>query len=54
MFEFVVMIQEDGINLLSIIKGTCIYRRSRQHDYVTDYLPPTHSEYKQHIEQDYR
>ncbi|XP_073106020.1 phytyl ester synthase 1, chloroplastic isoform X2 [Elaeis guineensis] len=45
---------EDGINLLSIIKGTCTYRRSRQHDYVTDYLPPTHSEYQKHIEQEYR
>ncbi|XP_073106054.1 phytyl ester synthase 1, chloroplastic isoform X2 [Elaeis guineensis] len=48
------LLLEDGINLLTIIKGACIYHHSGQHDYVTDYLPPTHSEYKKHIEQDYR
>ncbi|XP_075522830.1 phytyl ester synthase 1, chloroplastic-like isoform X1 [Primulina tabacum] len=38
---------EDGINLLTIIKATCTYRRSRKHDYVMDFLPPSMSEFKQ-------
>lgn len=42
--------QEDGINLLTIIKGTCTYRRSRNHDYVMDFVPPSMSEFKQTVE----
>uniref|UniRef100_A0A5B7A637 Serine aminopeptidase S33 domain-containing protein n=1 Tax=Davidia involucrata TaxID=16924 RepID=A0A5B7A637_DAVIN len=38
---------EDGINLLTIIKGTCKYRRSRRHDFIMDFLPPSASEFKQ-------
>lgn len=45
---------EDGFNLLSVIKRTTAYRRSRQHDFVTDYLPPTRSEFRKHIQQDNR
>ncbi|XP_049350911.1 phytyl ester synthase 1, chloroplastic isoform X2 [Solanum verrucosum] len=37
---------EDGINLLSIIKATSKYRRSKRHDYVMDFLPPSKSEFK--------
>ncbi|KAH7865461.1 hypothetical protein Vadar_007036 [Vaccinium darrowii] len=38
---------EDGVNLLTVIKGTCKYRHSRRHDFVTDFLPPSMSEFKQ-------
>lgn len=38
---------EDGVNLLTIIKGTSTYRRSRNYDFVADYLPPSKSEFKQ-------
>ncbi|KAI3468780.1 hypothetical protein Pfo_025443 [Paulownia fortunei] len=41
---------EDGINLLTIIKGTCTYRRSRNHDYVMDFVPLSMSEFKQAVE----
>ncbi|KAL6556753.1 mRNA-binding ribosome synthesis protein [Orobanche hederae] len=42
---------EDGINLLTIIKGTCTYRRhSRKHDSVMDFIPPSKSEFKLAVE----
>ncbi|CAA0824610.1 Esterase/lipase/thioesterase family protein [Striga hermonthica] len=37
---------EDGVNLASILTGTSFYRRGRRHDYVSDYLPPTPSEFQ--------
>ncbi|KAF8401545.1 hypothetical protein HHK36_012487 [Tetracentron sinense] len=40
------LLLEDGINLLSVIKGTSMYRRSRRHDYVSDFLPPSMTEFK--------
>lgn len=43
-------VQEYGVNLLTIIKGTCKYRRSRKHDVVMDFLPPSKSEFKQALE----
>ena len=45
--------QEDGVNLLSVIKGANMYRRGRQRDFVTDYLPPTLSEFKQTFDVDH-
>ncbi|KAB5529395.1 hypothetical protein DKX38_019476 [Salix brachista] len=39
-------LQEDGLNLLTIIKGTCKYRRSKRLDLVSDFLPPSMSEFK--------
>lgn len=42
-----VSVQEDGVNLLTVIKGTCKYRHSRRHDFVKDFLPPSRSEFKQ-------
>ncbi|KAL8134311.1 hypothetical protein AgCh_009373 [Apium graveolens] len=39
------LLMEDDINLLTIIKGTCKYRRSRRKDWVSDFLPPSISEY---------
>nr|BBB44441.1 xanthophyll esterase [Tagetes erecta] len=40
------LLLEDGVNLLTIIKGTIKYRRTWKHDFVKDYLPPSMSEYK--------
>ncbi|KAJ6413858.1 hypothetical protein OIU84_006629 [Salix udensis] len=37
---------EDGVNLLTVIKGTSKYRRSRRLDYVSNYVPPSMSEFK--------
>ncbi|KAH6818209.1 Esterase/lipase/thioesterase family protein [Perilla frutescens var. frutescens] len=44
------LLLEDGVNLLTIIKATSTYRRSRNHDYVMDFVPPSRSEFKQAIE----
>ncbi|XP_010241345.1 PREDICTED: acyltransferase-like protein At1g54570, chloroplastic [Nelumbo nucifera] len=43
---------EDGINLLTIIKATSTYRRSHRHDYVSDFIPPTATEFKKAVDQD--
>ncbi|XP_068317482.1 phytyl ester synthase 1, chloroplastic-like [Pyrus communis] len=40
------LLLEDGVNLMSVIKGTYKYRRSRKHDYVSDFLPPSMRELK--------
>ncbi|XP_062210624.1 phytyl ester synthase 1, chloroplastic-like isoform X2 [Phragmites australis] len=48
------LLLEDGINLLSIIKGANMYRRGRQRDFVTDYLPPTISEFKKTFDEDHK
>ncbi|XP_011032515.1 PREDICTED: acyltransferase-like protein At1g54570, chloroplastic [Populus euphratica] len=42
---------EDGVNLLTIIKGTSKYRRSRRLDFVSNYLPPSMSEFKRGFEE---
>jgi hypothetical protein len=47
-----VLAQEDGVNLLSVIKGANMYRRGRQRDFVTDYLPPTLNEFKKTFDED--
>nr|GEV80259.1 acyltransferase-like protein At1g54570, chloroplastic [Tanacetum cinerariifolium] len=44
------LLLEDGINLLTVIKGLTKYRRSWKHDFVKDYLPPSMSEYKSALE----
>ncbi|XP_057764058.1 phytyl ester synthase 1, chloroplastic-like [Salvia miltiorrhiza] len=44
------ILMEDGINLLTIIKATSTYRRSRSRDYVMDFVPPSISEFKLAIE----
>lgn len=43
---------EDGINLLTVIKGLNMYRRSKQVDFVEDFIPPTIGEFKKTFEQD--
>ncbi|PSS30307.1 Acyltransferase-like protein [Actinidia chinensis var. chinensis] len=37
---------EDGVDLVTIIKGASFYRRARFLDCVSDYLPPSASEFK--------
>lgn len=41
----VAMLQEDGINLMTVIKRTLKFRRSRKHDSVSDFLPPSMTEF---------
>ncbi|KAL4590822.1 hypothetical protein LXL04_003765 [Taraxacum kok-saghyz] len=41
---------ESDTNLLTIIKGTSIYRHTSYNDVVKDYLPPSLSEYKKEYE----
>ncbi|KAK1400794.1 Acyltransferase-like protein, chloroplastic [Heracleum sosnowskyi] len=41
---------EDDVNLLTMIKGNCKYRRSRKHDFIKDFIPPSMSEYKKAVE----
>uniref|UniRef100_A0ACD5UPC0 Uncharacterized protein n=1 Tax=Avena sativa TaxID=4498 RepID=A0ACD5UPC0_AVESA len=48
------LLLEDGINLLSVIKGANMYRRGRQRDFVTDYLPPTLNEFKKTFDEDHK
>lgn len=38
--------QDPSVNLLTIIKGTGFYRHSREHNDVTDFMPPTMMELK--------
>ncbi|XP_057800472.1 phytyl ester synthase 2, chloroplastic-like [Salvia miltiorrhiza] len=37
--------QEHGFSLASILTGASFYRRGERHNYVSDYLPPTPSEF---------
>ncbi|CAL4963682.1 unnamed protein product [Urochloa decumbens] len=48
------LLLEDGVNLLSVIKGVNMYRCRRQRDFVTDYLPPTLSEFKKTFDEDHK
>ncbi|KAG7558867.1 Diacylglycerol acyltransferase [Arabidopsis thaliana x Arabidopsis arenosa] len=41
---------EDGVDLATIIKCTCFYRRGKSHDHITDYIMPTNFELKQQID----
>ncbi|KAH9754411.1 Acyltransferase-like protein [Citrus sinensis] len=45
------LLLEEGISLLTIIKGTCKYRRSRKLDSVADFLPPSRQEFKYAFDQ---
>lgn len=38
------LFQEDSLSLLTVIKGTCKYRRSRRYDFASDFLPPSKGE----------
>lgn len=39
------LLLEDNISLLTAIKATSMYRKSTRHDYITDFLPPSISEF---------
>ncbi|CAN6857894.1 unnamed protein product [Brassica oleracea] len=41
---------EDGVDLVSIIKCTCFYRRGKSHDHLSDYIMPTRYELKQQLD----
>ncbi|KAL6200381.1 hypothetical protein ACLB2K_030163 [Fragaria x ananassa] len=35
---------DDALDLVSVIKQVCVYRRSKERDFVLDYIPPSPSE----------
>ncbi|KAI8533368.1 hypothetical protein RHMOL_Rhmol10G0003800 [Rhododendron molle] len=41
---------EDGVDLVTIIKGCSFYRRAKVLDYASDYFPPSPSEFKKMYE----
>ncbi|KAF3591403.1 hypothetical protein DY000_02025366 [Brassica cretica] len=41
---------EDGVDLVTIIKCTCFYRRGKSHNHLSDYIMPTTFELKQQID----
>ncbi|KAL0737607.1 hypothetical protein Bca4012_013817 [Brassica carinata] len=43
--------QEDDVDLVTILKCTCFYRRGRSHDYISDYIMPTPFELKKQLEE---
>ncbi|KAM4132316.1 hypothetical protein ACJW30_01G241100 [Castanea mollissima] len=45
------LLLEDGIDLVTIIKGASFYRRGKYLDYVSDYMLPTPTEFKK-VEED--
>ncbi|CAL5194672.1 unnamed protein product [Lathyrus oleraceus] len=45
------LLLEDCIALLTIIKGTCMYRRTRRHDLVMDFIPPSMTEFRYAMDQ---
>ncbi|CAN8272597.1 unnamed protein product [Cochlearia groenlandica] len=44
------LLLEDGVDLVSIIKCTCFYRRGKSHNHISDYIMPTPYEVKQQID----
>ncbi|KAM0992229.1 hypothetical protein ACFX13_010675 [Malus domestica] len=48
------LLLEDGVNFMSVIKGTYKYRRSRKHDFVSDFLPPSMWELKNASDKQFR
>ncbi|KAF3454372.1 hypothetical protein FNV43_RR04819 [Rhamnella rubrinervis] len=45
------LLLEDGIGLMTVIKGTCKYRRSRRRNGISDFLPPSMTEFKYAFDQ---
>ncbi|KAL5717430.1 hypothetical protein ACHQM5_010432 [Ranunculus cassubicifolius] len=48
------LLMEDGIDLVTIIKGAGFYRRKNTLDYISDFMPPTPLEFQQVYEPSYR
>ncbi|KAM3390157.1 hypothetical protein ACQJBY_011999 [Aegilops geniculata] len=44
------LLMEHDFNLLTVIKGVNMYRQGKKRDVVTDFLPPTFTEFKKSIE----
>ncbi|KAL1210087.1 Phytyl ester synthase 2 [Cardamine amara subsp. amara] len=44
------LLLEDNVDLVTIIKFTCFYRRGKSHDYISDYIMPTTFELKQQLD----
>ncbi|KAI3841844.1 hypothetical protein MKX03_032181 [Papaver bracteatum] len=45
-----ILFMEDGFNLVTVVKGAGLYRRSSKIDYVSDYIPQNPSELKKAID----
>ncbi|KAL0889660.1 hypothetical protein Bca101_013643 [Brassica carinata] len=45
------LLLEDDVDLVTILKCTCFYRRGRSHDYISDYIMPTPFELKKQLEE---
>ncbi|KAI9098966.1 hypothetical protein K1719_024733 [Acacia pycnantha] len=45
------LLLEDGIGLLTIIRGTSMYRRSRRRDVVMNFIPPSATEFNYAMDQ---
>ncbi|KAH6804371.1 Esterase/lipase/thioesterase family protein [Perilla frutescens var. frutescens] len=45
------LLLEDGINLLTVVKSSYIYRRSKRRDVIRDSLPPSKSEFHEAFDQ---
>ncbi|CAN1126701.1 Phytyl ester synthase 1, chloroplastic [Linum perenne] len=45
-----VLMQEDGPALVTTIKGSMFYRRGRNRDHISDYIPPTPLEFKKIVD----
>lgn len=45
------LLMEEGLNLLTVIKGNHMYRRSKRRDVITDFLPPSKSEFHNTFDQ---
>ncbi|XP_060958057.1 phytyl ester synthase 2, chloroplastic isoform X2 [Cannabis sativa] len=44
------ILMEDETDVVTIIKGSIFYRRSKNHDYVSDFIPPTPYEFRKMVE----
>lgn len=48
--DLFVSCQEDGVDLVTIIKRAYYYRRGKSLDYISDYILPTPFEFKEYEE----
>uniref|UniRef100_A0A0D9Y8E3 Serine aminopeptidase S33 domain-containing protein n=1 Tax=Oryza glumipatula TaxID=40148 RepID=A0A0D9Y8E3_9ORYZ len=48
------LLMESSFNLLTVIKGASMYRQGKQRDTITDFLPPTISEFKRTFGEDFK
>ncbi|XP_051137440.1 phytyl ester synthase 1, chloroplastic-like [Andrographis paniculata] len=48
------LLMEEGINLLSLLKGLGMFRRSKKHHDISDFLPPSKAEFQTLFDRDFR